>query len=135
MEGGKASVSGLARLLLRFPSTDLPTAVPEADFFDRVYAIVAQIPPGRVTTYGRIARHLGIGRGARAVGWALKAVARSSDPLALPCHRVVNREGALTGRMHFETPDVMEERLRSEGVSFDEEGRVVMDDHVWGPAG
>jgi O-6-methylguanine DNA methyltransferase len=107
--------------------------VADADFFDRVYEVVAQIPLGRVTTYGRIARHLGVGRGARAVGWALKAVAGSSDPLALPCHRVVNREGALTGRMHFETPDVMEERLRSEGVAFDDEGRVVMRDHVWEP--
>ena len=127
MEGWKAP--------LRYPRTQARPpphkSMADVDFFDRVYEVVAQIPPGRVTTYGRIARHLGVGRGARAVGWALKAVARSTDPLALPCHRVVNREGALTGRMHFETPDVMEERLRSEGVAFDGEGRVEMSTHLW----
>lgn len=106
---------------------------PEDDFFARVYAVVAAIPEGRVTTYGAIARHLGTARGARAVGWALKAVARSADPLALPCHRVVNRAGALTGRLHFETPDAMEERLRGEGVTFDGEGRVCLERHFWSP--
>ena len=87
-----------------------------------------------MTTYGRIARHLGIGRSARAVGWALKAAARAEDgPLAVPCHRVVNREGALTGRLHFASPTVMEERLRAEGVVFTDDGRVDLDAHVWEP--
>ena len=105
------------------------------DFFARVYATVALIPHGRVSTYGHLARHLGMGRSARTVGWALKMVARSdAGPLAVPCHRVVNRIGALTGRLHFETPDVMEERLRAEGVAFTLDGRVDLDRHLWDPA-
>lgn len=99
-------------------------------FFERVWAVVAEIPPGRVTTYGHIAEHLGMRSAARTVGWALKAAVASG----LPCHRVVNRRGALTGRMHFETPDVMEERLRSEGVTFNDEGEVRLDRHLWIPS-
>lgn len=110
---------------------------PRQDFFERVWAVVREVPPGRVTTYGHIARHIGVRRGARAVGWALKAVARSDEgggaaPWAVPCHRVVNREGALSGRLHFETPTVMEERLRAEGVTFDGP-RVRLDAHLWDP--
>ena len=105
------------------------------DFFTRVYETVARIPPGRVSTYGHVARHVGLGRSARTVGWALKAVARSTDgPLAVPCHRVVNRAGALTGRLHFETPTVMEERLHAEGVAFTDDGRVDLGRHLWDPA-
>jgi len=99
------------------------------DFFDRVYEVVAAIPPGRVTTYGHIAGHLGTRSGARAVGWALnKAVGTP-----LPCHRVVNRRGALSGARHFESPTAMEERLLSEGVTFNEEGEVRLDRHLWVP--
>jgi O-6-methylguanine DNA methyltransferase len=108
-----------------------PDALDESDdFYERVWAVVAQIPPGRVTTYGDIAEHLGRRGAARTVGWALNAAIGSG----LPCHRVVNRYGALTGRRHFETPDVMEERLRSEGVTFTEEGHVDLDQHRWVPA-
>ena len=110
------------------PAPDAPP-----DFFSCVYETVARIPPGRVSTYGHLARHLGMGRSARTVGWALKTVARSSDPLAVPCHRVVNRVGALTGRMHFETPTVMEERLRAEGVAFTDDGCVDLEAHLWDP--
>lgn len=99
-------------------------------FFDRVYDVVAQIPPGRVATYGDIAEHVGTRSAARTVGWALNAAVGSG----LPCHRVVNRFGALTGRRHFETPDVMEERLRSEGVTFDDDGTVNLDAHRWMPS-
>jgi O-6-methylguanine DNA methyltransferase len=102
-----------------------------SNFFQRVWDVVAEIPVGRVTTYGHIARHLGTGRSARAVGWAMKAAAGTD----LPCHRVVNRRGALTGRRHFETPTVMEERLRSEGVTFNDEGEVDLDRHLWRPGG
>ena len=103
------------------------------DFFERVWDVVARIPPGRVTTYGHVAEHLGTRQSARAVGYALNAVARSGDPLAVPCHRVVNRFGALSGRMYFETPDVMEERLRAEGVAFTDDGCVDLDRHLWIP--
>jgi methylated-DNA-protein-cysteine methyltransferase-like protein len=112
----------------------VPSAADQGDFFERVWDVVCRVPPGRVTTYGHVARYLGVGRGARAVGWALQAVARSDGPLAVPCHRVVNREGALTGRRHFETPTVMEERLRAEGVGFTDDGRVDLDRHLWDPA-
>ena len=105
---------------------------PRQDFFERVWDVVREIPAGRVTTYGHIARHLGVGHAARTVGWALKAVA-TSDDLAVPCHRVVNREGALTGRMHFASPTLMEERLRSEDVGFTDDGRVELAAHLWVP--
>jgi methylated-DNA-protein-cysteine methyltransferase related protein len=103
------------------------------DFFTRVYEIVAKVPVGRVTTYGLIAQSLGTARSARAVGWALRAVARSGDLAALPCHRVVNRYGALSGRQHFETPNVMEERLHAEGIVFTDEGCVDLEKHLWIP--
>ena len=100
-----------------------------SDFFQRVWDVVAEIPHGKVTTYGHIAQHLGAKRSARVGGWAMKAAVGSG----LPCHRVVNRRGALSGRLHFETPTVMEERLRSEGVAFNDEGEVRMDQHLWTP--
>ena len=101
----------------------------ESPFFERVRDVVAQIPFGRVTTYGHIARHLGMARSARTVGWALKGAGGEG----LPCHRVVNREGVLTGSKRFETPDLMEERLRGEGVAFVAEGRVDLSKHLWVP--
>ena len=99
------------------------------DFFERVWEVIAQIPPGKVTTYGDIAEHLGARSAARTVGWALNAAAGRG----LPCHRVVNRFGALTGKRHFEGPHVMEERLRSEGVTFTEDGHVDLGTHRWTP--
>ena len=100
-------------------------------FYERVWAVVREVPPGRVTTYGAIARHLGT-TSSRAVGWALKAAA-NLDPLDVPCHRVVNREGFLSGRHHFATPTAMEERLRSEGVAFAAEHTVDLGAHLWEP--
>lgn len=102
---------------------------PNADFFARVWDVVGGIPAGKVTTYGHIARALGSAQAARTVGWALKAAAATP----LPCHRVVNRRGALSGRLHFEGPHVMEERLRSEGITFDDDGCVRLDRHLWVP--
>ncbi len=99
-------------------------------FFEQVWAVVARIPSGKVTTYGHIAGYLGVRSAARTVGWALGAAAGTG----LPCHRVVNRFGALTGKMRFEGPHVMEERLRAEGVTFDEEGCVALEAHLWDPA-
>lgn len=97
-----------------------PSDDAKSDFFSRVHDLVAEIPLGRVTTYGDIAEHLGQRSAARTVGWALKAAVHTG----LPCHRVVNRFGALSGARHFETPTVMEERLRSEGVPFTDDGCV-----------
>ena len=102
-------------------------------FYDRVYDVVRRVPAGRATTYGHVARALGAPRASRGVGWALKAVAGADGGLSVPCHRVVNREGALTGRRHFPTPTVMEERLRSEAVPFLPDGRVDLGACLWVP--
>ncbi len=102
-----------------------------ADYFDRVYEIVRRIPEGRVTTYGDIAATLGIRSGARLVGWALNGVTLEQRN-EIPCHRVVNRNGELSGRMHFETPHAMRERLEAEGVRFSGD-RVNMKEHHWTP--
>lgn len=101
-----------------------------SDFFDRVYEVVALIPPGRVSTYGLIAAHIGLKSAARTVGWALNGAAASG----LPCHRVVNRFGALSGRMHFSNPHAMEDQLRNEGVGFRDDGTVDLEAHLWDPA-
>ncbi len=97
------------------------------DFFEKVFSVVAKIPYGKVTTYGHIAEVCGIKSSARTVGWALNSAKNSN----LPCHRVVNRFGALTGKLHFGSPFLMEELLRSEGVEFDKNGNVRMDKHMW----
>lgn len=99
------------------------------DFFERVWDVVRQIPRGKVTTYGHIARVLGMQASARTVGWALNAAAGRAD---VPAHRVVNRQGELTGRMHFATPTLMRELLEAEGVTF-EGDRVRLADHLWIP--
>ncbi|MCC6315325.1 MAG: MGMT family protein [Thermomicrobiales bacterium] len=99
-------------------------------FADRVYATVARIPRGRVTTFGRIARVCGDPRSARMVGWALAAVV---DEQRLPCHRVVNRHGFLTGGWHFGHPDVMRGLLLAEGVPFLEDDQVDLAVCVWEP--
>jgi O-6-methylguanine DNA methyltransferase len=99
------------------------------DFFDRVYKVVAKIPYGKVATYGDIAEACGIRSAARTVGWALNGAKESG----LPCHRVVNRFGALTGRLHFGDNDIMEDLLRSEGVEFDKDGFVILDKFIWKP--
>ena len=100
-----------------------------SSFYERVWQVLAEIPAGRVTTYGDIAEYVGTRAAARTVGWALNAAVGAG----LPCHRVVNRHGALTGARFFETPDVMEERLRSEGVAFEDDGTVNLNAHRWRP--
>ena len=100
------------------------------EFAARVYALVARVPRGRVTTYGRVARALGDPRGARMVGWALSGV---PPGLELPCQRVVNRNGELSGGWHFGHPDVMRALLEEEGVPFAEAYRVDLARCVWDP--
>lgn len=91
-----------------------------ADFFDKVYEVVKLIPSGRVTSYGAIARFFGATRSSRMVGWAMNA---AHVMKGIPAHRVVNRNGLLTGKMHFETPTRMQELLQCEGID-------VIDDQV-----
>lgn len=104
----------------------------QKDYFERVYRVVERIPYGCVTSYGAIAEHLGVRSGARMVGWALNKTLSEQRSYDLPCHRVVNREGRLTGKVHF-TGQVMQELLRQEGVRFIEEDRVDMKRHFWHP--
>ncbi|MBC7643002.1 MAG: MGMT family protein [Flavobacterium sp.] len=85
----------------------------EANFFERVYAVARQIPYGKVTSYGAIARALGSGRSARMVGWAMNASHNLDD---VPAHRVVNRKGLLTGKHHFEGTNLMQQLLENEGI-------------------
>lgn len=97
------------------------------DYYKRVYEVVSEIPEGRVSTYGAIARFLGIASGARMVGYALN----KSDS-KIPAHRVVNRNGELTGRSHF-PDDTMRERLKQEGVKFIDDYQIDIEAHFWDP--
>ncbi|GAB4290141.1 MAG: MGMT family protein [Ignavibacteriaceae bacterium] len=99
------------------------------DFFNKVYDLTKRIPYGKVTTYGHIAEAIGIKSAARTVGWALNGCGPD-----IPAHRVVNRYGALTGKMHFGDPKLMEDLLRSEGIEFDKNGCVLLDKFLWIPA-
>ena len=99
-------------------------------FFDDVFVVVSRIPRGRVTTYGSIARALGTPRGARSVGWAL-SLAPEED--ALPCHRVVDRNGFLSGGWRWGHPDVMAALLHDEGVPFLDTHRVDLAACLWLP--
>ena len=108
-------------------SHSMPTPTP---FARNVYAVVARIPRGRVTTYGRVARAAGDPRAARMVGWALMDVPAELD---LPCHRVVNRVGYLSGGWHFGHPDVMRGLLMSEGVPFEDAYQVDLARCLWEP--
>ena len=83
------------------------------NFFERVYAIARQIPHGKVTSYGAIAKVLGSARSARMVGWAMNA---SHTLVDVPAHRVVNRKGLLTGKMHFDGTNLMQQLLENEGI-------------------
>ena len=86
------------------------------DFFEQVYQVVKLIPKGRVTSYGAIGNYLGARKSARMVGWAMNA---SHAHLDIPAHRVVNRIGLLTGKIHFEKESTMQERLETEGITVE----------------
>ncbi len=100
----------------------------EKDYFQKVYSVVLQIPHGKVTTYGLIAEFLGSKRKARVVGYALNSALAQN----YPCHRVVNRNGELSGSTHFETPTLMRELLEAEDISF-KDGKVDLSKHLWIP--
>lgn len=102
----------------------------EISFFERVYILARQIPHGKVTTYGAIAKALGAGRSARMVGWAMNA---SHIHNSIPAHRVVNRNGLLTGKHHFEGTNLMQQLLESEGIVVKENQIVDLKKHLWIP--
>jgi len=102
----------------------------EKDFFQRVYEVVKQIPYGKITTYGAIAKKIGAPKSARMVGYALNASAMQED---VPAHRVVNRKGLLTGKHHFQGTNLMQQLLENEGVKIKENKVQNFNDHFWEP--
>ena len=99
-------------------------------FFERVYGVARQIPYGKVTSYGAIAKALGATRSARMVGWAMNASHKMED---VPAHRVVNRVGLLSGKHHFDGTNLMQQLLESEGVEVVENQIVDFKAHFWEP--
>ena len=100
------------------------------DFFLYVYEVVRLIPSGRVTSYGAIAKYLGSPRSSRMVGWAMNSAHSLPD---VPAHRVVNRNGLLTGKMHFSTSTEMEELLLKEGIKVEKDQIINFSEIVWDP--
>ena len=99
-------------------------------FFDQVYSVVKKIPHGRVTSYGAIARYLGHPQSARMVGYAMNASHHQPD---VPTHRVVNRNGLLTGKHHFPGTNLMQQLLENEGISVKKDQIVKFEDFFWDP--
>ena len=102
------------------------------DFFQNVFDVVRLIPKGRVTSYGAIAKYIGTGGSSRMVGWAMNA-SHGVKP-KVPAHRVVNRNGMLTGKAHFETPTKMQELLEKEKIKVVKETVVDFEKIFWDPA-
>jgi methylated-DNA-protein-cysteine methyltransferase related protein len=100
------------------------------NFFERVYEIARQIPEGRVTSYGAIAKALGTARSARMVGWAMNASHNMDD---IPAHRVVNRIGMLSGKHHFDGTNLMQQLLENEGIEVIDNQIVDFEKHFWQP--
>lgn len=99
-------------------------------FFEKVYQVVRLIPSGRVTSYGAIARYIGAGGSSRMVGWAMNASHRHTD---IPAHRVVNRVGLLTGKMHFGSSFAMQQMLEEEHIEIKDDKVVHFKDLFWDP--
>ncbi len=112
-------------------SLEKPKA-PSYSFFEDVYDVVRQIPKGRVTSYGAIANYLGTKLSARMVGWAMNA--SSAAKPKVPAQRVVNRNGMLSGKHHFETPTLMEELLKKEKIEVENDKVVNFENLFWDPA-
>lgn len=101
-----------------------------SEFFDMVYEVARLIPKGRVTSYGAIANYLGAKRSARIVGYAMNGATAKAD---VPAHRVVNRNGLLTGKMHFGEPDRMQALLESENIEIKNDQIVNFKKVFWDP--
>jgi methylated-DNA-protein-cysteine methyltransferase-like protein len=104
----------------------------DISFFEKVYEVARLVPYGRVTSYGAIANYLGSRMSARMVGWAMNQCHVHSEPV--PAHRVVNRNGRLTGKRHFGGPHVMEELLKSEGIEVVDDQIIDFEKYFWDPA-
>ncbi|MFM1808131.1 MAG: hypothetical protein RLZZ242_856 [Bacteroidota bacterium] len=104
--------------------------MPNTDFYERVYEVVRQVPFGRVTSYGAIANYLGAPRSARMVGYAMNL----SHDKGVPAHRVVNRNGLLTGKFHFAGMNLMQQLLENEGIRVVNDAVQDFDHLFWDPA-
>ena len=109
-----------------------PAGKKDQSFFEQVYEVARHIPRGRVTSYGAIAACLGARSSARMVGWAMNGAHKVKPKV--PAHRVVNRNGMLSGKYHFETPTRMEELLKKEGVLVNNDTIVNFQALFWDPA-
>ncbi|MBL7767143.1 MAG: MGMT family protein [Chitinophagaceae bacterium] len=103
----------------------------QTDWIEKIYRIVRRIPKGKVTSYGAIAECIGTRTTARMVGWAMNA-SHNARP-AVPAHRVVNRNGLLTGKHHFATPTLMQELLAAEGIFVEQDRILDFKKHYWLP--
>lgn len=101
------------------------------DFYKLVYEVTKKVPYGRVTSYGAIARYLGTAQSSRMVGYALNGCHSSEE--FIPAHRVVNRNGLLSGKYHFGGPDVMQQLLESEGIEVEDDKVVRFKELFWDP--
>ncbi len=99
-------------------------------FFEKVYEIARLIPVGRVTSYGAIAKFLGTPKSARMVGWALNA---SKNDNTVPAHRVVNKKGLLSGKIHFQGTNLMQQLLENENVKIVNNQIIDFDKVFWDP--
>lgn len=109
-----------------------PSGIKDNNFFELVYEIARQIPKGKVTSYGAIAACLGAKSSARMVGWAMNG-AHKIKP-RIPAHRVVNRNGMLSGKHHFKTENEMERLLKKEGIRVKEDQIVDFPKKFWDPS-
>lgn len=105
-------------------------AAEEESFYDKVYEVVRRIPEGRATSYGAIAEFLGRKGSARMVGWAMNNAHTQSN---VPAHRVVNRNGLLTGKHHFRPPGLMQQLLENEGITVIDDQIQNFDKVFWTP--
>lgn len=110
-----------------------PSGRRDLSFFEQVYEVARQIPYGRVTSFGAIAACLGAKSSARMVGWAMNGADKMKP--AVPAHRVVNRVGLLSGKIHFKPPGRMEQLLKKEGVLVKDDQVVNFKEKFWDPSG
>ena len=109
-----------------------PSGKKDDSFFEQVFAVARMIPKGRVTSYGAIAEALGTKLSARMVGWAMNGAHKVKPKV--PAHRVVNRNGMLSGKIHFATPTQMQELLEKEGVKVKDDKVVDFEKRFWNPS-
>lgn len=112
--------------------TVIPSGKKDQSFFELVYEVARQIPRGRVTSYGAIANCIGTKLSARMVGWAMNGAHKVKPKV--PAHRVVNRNGMLSGKHHFGEPDVMEKLLQREGIKVENDTVVEFKKLFWDPS-